>query len=111
MNAVMGREAPNSQLAKSAEMPPRIGVDSVLNRGKRKTSAGVLALLLGGVGAHKFYLGNWGIGVIYFISCFFVPGVSAVIGVIESIRYFTLGDVAFNEKYNYRELKPFEVMW
>lgn len=110
MNAVMGRELIGQQ-EQSAGMPPRIGVDSVLNRGKRKTPAGILALLLGGAGVHKFYLGNWGIGIIYLVSCFFIPGVSAVIGVIEAIRIFTLSDVAFNEKYNYRNLKPFEVMW
>lgn len=110
MNAVMGREVTGQQ-EQAAGMPPRIGVDGVLYRGKRKTSAGILALLLGGAGVHKFYLGNWGIGIIYLVSCFFIPGVSAVIGVIEAIRLFTLSDVAFNEKYNYRKLKPFEIMW
>ena len=110
MNAVMGRELTGQQ-EQSAGMPPRIGVDGVLNRGKRKTPAGILAILLGGAGVHKFYLGNWGIGIIYLVSCFFIPGVTAVIGVIEAIRIFTLNDVAFNEKYNYRNLKPFEVMW
>lgn len=111
MNAVMGREVLTCQQEQSAGMPPRIGVDSVLNRGKRKTSAGILALLLGGAGAHKFYLGNWGIGIVYLASCFFIPGISAAVGAIEAIRLFTLNDVAFNEKYNYRNLKPFEVTW
>ena len=111
MNSVMGREATTAQQERPPGMPPRIGVDSVLNRGKRKTPAGILALLLGGAGAHKFYLGNWGIGIVYLASCYFAPGVSAVIGIIEAIRIFTLSDAAFNEKYNYRNLKPFEVMW
>lgn len=30
---------------------------------KDKTTAGILALLLGGIGAHKFYLGRTGLGL------------------------------------------------
>lgn len=92
-------------------MPPRLGEDQVLNRGKTKTVAGILALLLGGLGAHKFYLGNWGLGIVFLASVFVVPYVSAVIGLIEAIRFFTLSETAFNEKYNYRNIQPFEVIW
>lgn len=110
MNAVMGRFA-TSGTEQPLGMPPRIGGDSISNRGKKRVLSGVLSLVLGGVGIHKFYLGNWGIGLIYLISCFFVPGLAAGIGLIEAIRFFTMGDVAFNEKYNYRNLKPFDVVW
>lgn len=110
MNAVMGRVA-ISPAEQTPGMPPRMGGDSVSNRGKKRVLSGVLALILGGVGVHKFYLGNWGIGLVYLASCFLAPGLAAVIGLIESIRFFTMGDVAFNEKYNYRNLKPFEVVW
>ncbi len=110
MNAVMGRDVATST-EQTPGMPPRMGGDSVSNRGKKRVLSGILALLLGGIGVHKFYLGNWGIGIVYAVSCFFVPGLAAIFGVIEAIRYFTLSDAAFNEKYNYRELKPFEVVW
>lgn len=92
-------------------MPPRLGEDQVQNRGKTKTVAGILALLLGGLGAHKFYLGNWGLGIVFLASLFFVPYVSAVIGLIEAVRLFTLSDAAFNEKYNYKNVQPFEAIW
>ena len=100
-------ESPSSASA----MPPRLGEDQVQNRGKTKTIAGILALLLGGLGAHKFYLGNWGIGIVFFVSVFIVPYVSAVIGVIEAIRFFTLSESSFNEKYNYKNIQPFDVIW
>lgn len=31
---------------------------------KSKVVAGLLGILLGGIGAHKFYLGRWGMGLI-----------------------------------------------
>lgn len=92
-------------------MPPRLGEDQVHNRGKTKTVAGILALLFGGLGVHKFYLGNWGLGIIFLLSVFIIPYVSAVIGLIEAIRFFTLSESAFNEKYNYKKIQPFEVIW
>lgn len=96
---------------KSSPMPPRIGDDHDLNRGKSKNVSGILALLLGGIGAHKFYLGNWGLGIIYLASLLIVPYISMIISIIESIRYFTMKELDFNEKYNYKEVKPFEVIW
>lgn len=92
-------------------LPPQIGSDAVSHRGKRKQPAAILAMLLGGAGAHKFYLGNWGIGLIYLISCFVIPGLSALIAIIEAIRLFTLSDLDFDNKYNYQNLKPFQVVW
>ena len=92
-------------------MPPKLGENQTLNRGKTKTVAGIMALLLGGIGAHKFYLGNWGLGIVYLASVLFIPYISAIIGLIEAIRYFTLSELDFNDKYNYRDLKPFEVVW
>ena len=61
----------------------------------RKTAAW-LALLLGGLGAHKFYLGRWGWGLIYLFFCFtFVP---MVIGFFEAIAFFSTTDKAFAQR-------------
>ena len=62
----------------------------------RKTAA-VLALFLGGVGAHKFYLGRWVQGIAYLI-CFltFVP---AVIAFFEAIILFSMSDAKFRAKF------------
>ena len=63
-----------------------------------KVVAGVLALLLGGIGIHKFYLGSWGWGLIYVI--FFCTSIPALFGLVEGIIYLTMSDDAFNDKYN-----------
>ena len=60
---------------------------------KSKVTAGLLALLLGGVGAHKFYLGKIGAGVAYLLFCWtFVP---AVVALVEGIIYLVQDDAAF----------------
>lgn len=92
-------------------LPPRVGDDGNQHRGKSKNVSGILAILLGGLGAHKFYLGNWGLGILYFASLLIVPYLSMIIGVVEGIRYFTMAEYDFNKKYNYTDVKPFEVIW
>ncbi len=63
-----------------------------------KIAAGVLAILLGGIGIHKFYLGQNGRGVLYLL--FFWTGIPAIIGLIEGIIYLTMSDEAFDAKFN-----------
>lgn len=68
--------------------------------GDRKTSlvAALFALLLGGLGAHKFYLGRPGQGVVYLLFCWtFIPG---LLGVIEGVIYLTMAPADFDRKYN-----------
>jgi TM2 domain-containing membrane protein YozV len=60
-----------------------------------------LALLLGGIGIHKFYLGRTGKGFLYLIFCWtYIP---AIIGLIEGTVYLTssLSDKEFTAKYAY----------
>jgi TM2 domain-containing membrane protein YozV len=65
---------------------------------KNKTTAGILALLLGGLGAHKFYLGRVFQGLLYLVFCWtFIP---AIIALIEGIGYLTMNDADFNVRYN-----------
>jgi len=64
---------------------------------KSRVMAVVLALLLGGLGAHKFYLGRVAAGVLYLLFCWtFLP---SLIALIEAIVYVTMTDEAFAEKY------------
>jgi TM2 domain-containing membrane protein YozV len=64
---------------------------------KSKTTAGLLGIFLGGLGAHKFYLGKIGLGILYLVFCWtFIP---AIIGLIEGIMYLTATDDAFARKY------------
>ncbi|MHB1612518.1 MAG: NINE protein [Sulfobacillus sp.] len=65
---------------------------------KNKITAGILAILLGNLGAHKFYLGKTGQGILYLLFCWtFIPG---LIGLIEGITYLTQSDDAWNAQWN-----------
>lgn len=62
-----------------------------------RTTAAWLAILLGGVGAHKFYLGKPLLGLLYLVFVWaYVP---AIVGLIEGIMYLTMSDEKFIEKY------------
>ncbi|KLT69461.1 MULTISPECIES: TM2 domain-containing protein [Flavobacterium] len=64
----------------------------------KKVVAGVLAILLGGLGIHKFYLGYTKEGVIQLILGL-LCGIGAVIGLIEGILYLIKTDDEFYETY------------
>ena len=67
---------------------------------KSKIVAALLAILLGGLGIHKFYLGQNGKGVLYLLLCWtYVPG---ILGIIEGIMILTSTDQKFQEKYKCR---------
>ena len=74
--------------------------------GKSKIAAGLLAIFLGGLGIHKFYLGYTVPGVILLlITCFgwlllfFSNIVIAIIVLIEGIIYLTKSDEEFEQTY------------
>jgi TM2 domain-containing membrane protein YozV len=63
---------------------------------KSRITAGILALLLGGLGVHKFYLGKIGLGIVYILFCWtFVP---AIIAFVEGIIYLVQDDKTFSLK-------------
>jgi TM2 domain-containing membrane protein YozV len=64
---------------------------------KNRVAAGVLGILLGGLGIHKFYLGQIGQGIVYLLFCW--TGIPGIIGLIEGILYLVKSDEEFNEKY------------
>lgn len=62
-----------------------------------QVAAGVLALLLGGIGAHKFYQGNTKMGLIYLcLSWTFIP---ALISLVEGILILVADESEYEEKY------------
>jgi hypothetical protein len=64
---------------------------------KSRAVAIVLALLLGGLGAHKFYLGRPGFGVLYLLFCWtFIP---AIVAFFEAIIYLFTSEYDFHQKY------------
>jgi TM2 domain-containing membrane protein YozV len=89
-------------IKKEAEICPKCGVrqrpfQPAVKGGKNKVTAGVLAILLGGFGVHKFYLGYTGIGIVYL--CFFWTFIPAIFGLVEGIIYLTKSDEEFYEAY------------
>ncbi len=52
-----------------------------------KNTAGVLAIVLGGLGIHKFYQGKYGKGLLYFAFCWSL--IPAFISIAEGIHYLT----------------------
>ena len=89
--------------------PPVPRADGVNNLNKKhgKTTAGLLGILLGGIGLHKFYLGSWGWGILFIVSIFILPGASALCGLIEGIIYLTMNEQKFDAKYNMTPSEPF----
>jgi TM2 domain-containing membrane protein YozV len=73
---------------------------------KDQTTAGLLALLLGGLGIHKFYLRNWMLGLVYLIFCWtFIP---AVIGFVEGILLLKMSKKDFDLDYNPLSVAEFQ---
>lgn len=63
---------------------------------KDRTTAIILAIFLGGFGAHQFYLGHIGKGLLYLV--FFWAFIPAVIACIEGIMLCTQSDHDFAVK-------------
>ena len=65
---------------------------------KSKLVAAMLALFLGGLGIHKFYLGKGGQGILYLLFCWsFIP---AIIAFVEAIILLLMSDDVFDRRYN-----------
>lgn len=67
---------------------------------KSKIVAGILAILLGSLGIHKFYLGQKGKGILYLLLFWtYIPG---ILGFIEGIMILCSNDENFQIKYRCR---------
>ncbi|HBS12273.1 MAG TPA: hypothetical protein DEO36_07000 [Flavobacteriaceae bacterium] len=65
----------------------------------KKVMAGILAILLGSLGIHKFILGYTKEGIIQIIVTFVTCGLGGIIGLIEGIIYLTKSDEEFYQTY------------
>lgn len=65
---------------------------------KSKSLAVLFAILLGGIGVHKFYLNQPGRGMLYLFFCWtFIP---AVISFFEAITYLSMNEQYWDERFN-----------
>ena len=77
--------------------PPAGGLPPDISN--KKLIAGLLGILLGGFGVHKFYLGMNTAGIIQLILGVVTCGVGGLIGLIEGIIYLTKSDADFYQTY------------
>jgi TM2 domain-containing membrane protein YozV len=78
---------------------------------KSKVVAGLLAIFLGGLGIHKFYLGQTGQGVAFLVcsivsACLWIVLIGilgtftiGIICLVQGITYLVMSDGAFQAKY------------
>lgn len=64
----------------------------------KRVPAGILAILLGGLGIHKFYLGKMVPGVIH-IALLICAGLGWLLGIVEGVIYLTKSDDEFDKLY------------
>ena len=73
------------------------------NKSEKKIIAGVLGILLGAFGIHKFVLGYTVEGIIMLAITLFTCGfggmVTGIIGLVEGIIYLTKTDAEFDATY------------
>lgn len=67
---------------------------------KKKIVAGILALLLGGLGIHYFYIGKPIGGIISLVLNFFTCGLAVIVSsLVVGIRMLTCSDEVFKSRY------------
>ena len=72
---------------------------------RNKVTAALLALFLGSIGVHKFYLGQNFAGIMYLL--FFWTGLPAIIAFFEFLGLILMSDRVFDAQYNQR-LLPYQ---
>ncbi len=66
-------------------------------RDKDKSTAAALSILLGSFGAHRFYLEQNGLGLVYLLFCWTL--VPTVLGVAEGVRFIRMSEEDFYRRY------------
>ena len=92
---------PNLFPEASVSPPPTAGAN--ISSGTDRLTAGILAILLGSLGVHKFMLGMTTPGVIMLLGSLATCGLGApimhVIGIVEGVIYLSKSDADFYETY------------
>ena len=84
------------------EAPPALAAvpaSGQLPGADKKVLAGILGIILGGFGVHKFILGYTQEGIIQIVITLVTCGVGSIVGLIEGIIYLTKSDEEFVATY------------
>lgn len=69
------------------------------NGENKKMIAGILAIVIGSLGIHKFVLGYTKEGIIQIVLTVVTCGLAGIVGLVEGIIYLTKSDEEFYETY------------
>ena len=106
---------PNMGMPQMSNQQININIVPTIKKSKKnKILAGVLAILFGGLGVHKFYLGKYGLGVLYALFPFFSTLIAlatdseaifmlsflpSFVSFIEGLMYIFMSNEDFQKKY------------
>lgn len=85
------------KIHQTALVCPHCGAPQRTGRYKSKIAAGLLAIFLGGLGIHRFYLGQWW-GIVYLLLVW--TWIPALVALIEGVVFLLTTDDKWDEKYN-----------
>lgn len=92
-----------SQVHESADNCPNCGAQQQVDA-KSQNVALVFAALLGGFGAHRFYLGKTASGIVYLVFCW--TGIPALVALVECFIIAFTSPQNWARKYNHGILVP-----
>lgn len=85
------------EIHKTAMTCPHCGASQRVGRNKSKLAAGLIAIFIGGLGIHRFYLGQWW-GIFYLL--FWITGLPSIVSIIEGIVFLATSNHSWDDKYN-----------
>jgi TM2 domain-containing membrane protein YozV len=97
MNDMVACRGCGKEIHRTAIRCPQCGASQLRKPYKSKIAAGLLAIFLGGLGIHRFYLGQWW-GLFYLL--FWITGVPSIISIVEGIVFLVTSNVSWDNKYN-----------
>ena len=80
-------------------------------RGKSRMTAVILCWLLGWIGAHHFYLGSTGAGIVSIAVVWLTCGAGSILVLVELIMLLMMKDEDFDAKYNARAPESMEFVF
>lgn len=83
--------------------PQEIGVFDAGPSGKSRGVAALLAILLGALGIHYFYIGKSTAGIVFLlagiISCGILAAVTSIIAIVQGVLFLTVSQEEFERRW------------